>query len=52
MYLTSKGEEVTTESMGMESVTVEGHRVWLDYKTIAKDNVEDANYDITNVKFK
>ena len=52
MFLTSKGEEVTTESMGMESVTVEGHRVWLDYKTIAKDNVEDANYDITNVKFK
>ncbi len=52
MYLTNSGEEVTTDSMGMDGVTVDGHRVWLDYKKISKDNVEEANYDITDVNFK
>lgn len=52
MYLLENGQEVTTETMDMDGVTVEGHRVWLGYKKIAKDNVDDANYDVTDVEFK
>lgn len=52
MYLLENGQEVTTETMNMDGVTVDGHRVWLGYKKIAKDNVDDANYDVTDVEFK
>ena len=52
MYLLENGQEVTTETMDMDGVTVEGRRVWLGYKKIAKDNVDDANYDVTDVEFK
>ncbi len=48
MRLTSEGKEVTTESMGIDGVSVEGHRVWLDYKAITKDNVEEAGYDVND----
>lgn len=48
MKLTSEGKEVTTESMGLDGVTVEGRRVWIDYKAITKDNVDEANYDIND----
>ncbi len=48
MKLTNAGEEVTTEAMGIDGVTVEGHRVWIDYKAITKDNVDDASYDVND----
>lgn len=51
MYLTNSGQEVTTESMGLEGVSVEGHRVWLDYSPVTKDNVDQATYDINDTAF-
>ena len=51
MYLLTKGEEVTTESIGMEGVNVTGHKVIIDYVPITKDNVDDANYDINVTSF-
>lgn len=51
MYLLTKGEEVTTESIGMEGVNVTGHKVIIDYVPITKDNVDDANYDINDTSF-
>ena len=51
MYLLTKGEEVTTESIGMEGVNVTGHKVIIDYVAITKDNVDDANYDINDTSF-
>ncbi len=51
MYLTNSGQEVTTESMGMEGVSVEGHRVWLDYSPVTIDNVDQATYDINDTTF-
>ncbi|MDD2970898.1 MAG: galactose ABC transporter substrate-binding protein [Lachnospiraceae bacterium] len=50
MKLTSNGEEVTTDSMGIEGVSVEGRRVWLDYKAITKDNVDEAAYDVNDTQ--
>lgn len=51
MYLLTKGEEVTTESIGMEGVNVTGHKVIIDYVPITKNNVDDANYDINDTSF-
>ena len=51
MYLLSKGEELTTESLNIKGAEVEGHRVWLSYTKITKDNVADASYDITDPSF-
>ena len=51
MYLTNSGQEVTTESMGLEGVSVEGHRVWLDYSPVTIDNVDQATYDINDTAF-
>ncbi len=48
MKLTNAGEDVTTETMGIDGVTVEGNRVWIDYKAITKDNVDDASYDVND----
>ncbi|HHV11678.1 MAG TPA: substrate-binding domain-containing protein [Clostridiales bacterium] len=48
MALTKEGTEVTTESLGIAGTEVEGHRVWISYKAINADNVDEANYDITN----
>lgn len=48
MRLTSEGKEVTTESMGINGVSVEGRRVWLDYKAITKENVDEASYDVND----
>lgn len=48
MKLTNAGEEVTTQSMGIEGVSVEGRRVWIDYVPVNKDNVDEANYDVTD----
>lgn len=54
MYLLSKGEEVTTESLGIEGAEVKGHRIMTDYVSITKDNLDDASYDIkdTDVNIK
>ena len=51
MYLLENDEEVTTESIGIDGVTVEGHKLLIDYISITADNLEDANYDITDTSF-
>lgn len=51
MYLLEKGEEVTTETIGMDGVSVEGHNIRIDYISITADNVDDASYDITDTSF-
>ncbi len=51
MYLLTKGEDVTTDTIGMEGVNVTGHKVIIDYVAITKDNVDDANYDINDTSF-
>lgn len=51
MYLLEKGEEVTTESLAMDGVTVEGHKVLIDYIPISADNVDEATYDINDTSF-
>lgn len=51
MYLLENGEEVTTESIGMDGVKVDGHRIMIDYISITADNLDDANYDITDTSF-
>lgn len=50
MKLTSQGEEVTTESIGIEDVYVEGRRVHLNYTAINKDNVDEASYDVEDTQ--
>ncbi|MBS6951843.1 MAG: substrate-binding domain-containing protein [Enterocloster asparagiformis] len=51
MYLLEKGEAVTTESIGIDGVNVEGHKILINYISITKDNVEDASYDINDTSF-
>ena len=51
MYLLENGEEVTTESIGIDGVNVDGHSVMIDYISITADNVDDASYDITDTSF-
>ncbi len=51
MYLLENGEEVNTESIGIDGVTVEGHKVIIGYISITKDNLDEAAYDITNTEF-
>lgn len=51
MYLLEKGQEVNTESIGIDGVKVEGHKVIIDYISISADNIDDASYDITTTKF-
>lgn len=51
MYLLENGEEVTTESIGIDGVNVEGHKILIDYISIEKDNVDDATYDISDTSF-
>ena len=51
MWLLEKGEEVTTETLAMDGVEVEGHRVWISYVGITKDNLAEAAYDITDPAF-
>ena len=48
MKLLDEGKDVTTETMGFDGVAVEGHRVWINYTSITKDNLADAAYDITD----
>ena len=51
MILLNAGEEVTTESMALEGVNVEGHRVMIDYVPITAENLDDASYDINDTAF-
>ncbi|MCC8065682.1 MAG: substrate-binding domain-containing protein [Clostridiales bacterium] len=51
MYLLENGEEVTQESVGIDGVTVEGHKILIDYVSITADNLDDASYDITTTEF-
>ena len=51
MYLLENGEEVTTETIDIDGVKVEGHKVIIGYVSITKDNLEDAAYDITTTEF-
>lgn len=51
MYLLENGEEVTTETIGIDGVHVEGHNVMIDYISITADNVDEASYDITDTSF-
>lgn len=48
MKLLDEGKEITTQSMDLDGVKVEGHRVWINYTSITKDNLSDASYDITD----
>lgn len=51
MYLLENGQEVTTESVGIDGVVVEGHSLRINYVSITADNLADANYDITTTDF-
>ncbi len=51
MYLLENGEEVTTETLGIDGVNVEGHKILIDYIAINADNVDEASYDITDTSF-
>lgn len=51
MYLLENGEEVTTETIGIDGVNVDGHKVMIDYISITADNLDDASYDITTTEF-
>lgn len=51
MYLLENGEEVTTETIGIDGVKVEGHNIMIDYISITADNLDDATYDITDTSF-
>jgi methyl-galactoside transport system substrate-binding protein len=50
MDLLTKGKEVTTESMNMDGVKVEGHRIWINYASITAKNLNDASYNIKDTK--
>lgn len=51
MYLLESGQEVTTETVDIDGVTVEGHRLTIGYVSITADNLDDASYDITTTEF-
>ena len=51
MTLLNAGEEVTTESMDLDTVNVVGHRILIDVVPISADNLEDATYDINDTDF-
>jgi methyl-galactoside transport system substrate-binding protein len=46
LLLISEGKEVSTANLALKGASCEdGHRVWLDYTKITKDNIADASYD-------
>ena len=49
MWLLENGQEVTTETLGINGAVVEGHRILLNYTSITKDNLQDAEYDLKDV---
>ncbi len=49
MWLLENGQEVTTETLGIDGAVVEGHRILLNYTSITKDNLQDAEYDLNDV---
>ena len=48
MLLLESGEDVTTESIGIDGVSVDGHKILIDYISITADNIDEASYDITD----
>lgn len=51
MYLLNSGQEVTTETMAIDGVNVNGHKVIIDYIPITVDNLQEATYDINDTAF-
>ncbi|NLJ64234.1 MAG: substrate-binding domain-containing protein [Christensenellaceae bacterium] len=51
LKLMEAGEEVTTESVDIEGVHVDGAKVWISYIGITKDNLEEAAYDVNTTDF-
>ncbi|MDD3368840.1 MAG: galactose ABC transporter substrate-binding protein [Lachnospiraceae bacterium] len=51
MYLLTNGEEVTTETIGMDGVTVTDHKIIINYIPITVDNLDEAAYDINDTTF-
>ena len=51
LTLLNAGKDVSTDSMGLDGVTVTGHKVIISYKKITKDNLADATYDIKDTNF-
>lgn len=51
LKLMDAGEEVTTESVGIDGVTVEGSKVWIGYVGITADNLADAAYDVNTTTY-
>ena len=49
MWLLENGQEVTTETLGIDGAVVKGHRILLNYTSITKDNLQDAEYDLNDV---
>lgn len=41
MVLVSEGKEVTTESMGIDGITVDGHKAWIGYVGVNADNIDE-----------
>lgn len=44
MTLLNEGKELTTENVGIDGITVEGHHIYINYVGITKDNTADAAY--------
>lgn len=51
LKLMDAGEEVTTESVGIDGVTVEGSKVWISYIGITADNLAEAAYDVNTTTY-
>lgn len=51
LKLMDAGEAVTTESVGIDGVSVDGAKVWISYIGITKDNLADAAYDVNTTTY-
>lgn len=51
LKLMDAGEAVTTESVGIDGVSVDGAKVWISYIGITKDNLSDAAYDVNTTTY-
>ena len=51
LKLMDAGEDVNTETVGIDGVTVEGAKVWISYIGITKDNLEEAAYDVNTTTY-
>ena len=51
LKLMDAGEEVNTESIGIDGVTVDGSKVWISYIGITADNLDEAAYDVNTTTY-